>query len=219
MGRSKSLEILAQALRSSFDQVGPRQSQRMALKLLSIEDRHFSHLMEAMREARRRVLRCDFCQDFSEAPRCSLCSDPGRDRSSLCVVENPPDVEALEASRSYHGLYHVLHGSLDARAEARPTAVGRLLTLPDLWARLKTDGAIREVILALDQDTPGELTSLYLAREIGRNFPNLRVTRIGVGIPFGGEVLYSDPLTVRQALLTRTQVRAAVESEKETAVF
>ncbi|MBI2070762.1 MAG: recombination protein RecR [Elusimicrobia bacterium] len=219
MGRSRSLDTLAQALRFSFPHVGPRQSERMALKLLSIEEKDFLRLIESMRQARSRVIRCEHCQDLTEAVRCPICSSPSRQRSVLCVVENPQDVDAIEASGSYRGLYHVLHGSLDARMEEVSTSGKTPLTLKALWLRLEEDAQLGEIILALDQDTSGELTSLYLVREIQKNFPCLRITRIGVGIPFGGEVQYGDPATLKQALAARMEISVKpVTGEKSSVI-
>ncbi|MBI4668612.1 MAG: recombination protein RecR [Elusimicrobia bacterium] len=206
MGRSRSLEVLAEALRSAFSHVGPRQSLRMALKLLSLDDKAFEFFVQAMRQARTRVGRCGVCRDLTESELCVICRDQTRDKNFVCIVENPQDVEAVEAGRGYRGLYHVLHGSLDPKMEFHSTNGNDPMALDDLWERLKTSPGIEEVILATDQDTAGELTSLYLAKEIKTRFPRLKLTRIGVGIPFGGEVLYADPATVKQAILSRTQI-------------
>ncbi|MBI4063570.1 MAG: recombination protein RecR [Elusimicrobia bacterium] len=200
--KSKVLDILAQALRYSFPHVGPRQAERMALKLLVLREEEFNHLTDSMTQARRRITRCDLCQDLTESKRCKICANPERNHGVVCVVENPQDVEAIEASRSYFGLYHVLHGSLEPKMETGLAGPGGL-TLESLWTRLEGDPLIQEVILALDYDTRGELTSLYLTREIKKNFPSLKLTRIGGGLPFGGEVLYMDPATLRQALQAR----------------
>ncbi|MEK7287786.1 MAG: toprim domain-containing protein [Elusimicrobiota bacterium] len=212
MGRPKSLDTLAQSLRLAFGHVGPRQSQRMAIRLVSLEDRHFMALTQAMQEARRRVGRCELCQDFTEAQRCRICADSQRDIGLLCITENSQDVEALEASRSYNGLYHVLHGSLEQGEDRELLESARRLTIEELWARLGLSPAPREVILALDQDMAGELTSLYLAREIFRRFGHLKISRIGVGIPFGGEVLYADPATVKHSLRSRIEMPAPQEA-------
>ncbi|MBI4370101.1 MAG: recombination protein RecR [Elusimicrobia bacterium] len=219
MGRSKALVHLAQILRQTFAQVGPRQSQRMALRLLSLKAHEFGILTEAMKEARSRVLRCEWCQDLTESRRCALCGDASRDRSIICVVENSQDVEAIEAARSYRGLYHVLHGSLDT--SGRWDLEGAQMALPtlhDLWLRLEKSALVREIVLALDQDTAGEMTSFYLARQIQQNFPKLKVTRIGVGLPFGGEVVYADPLTLKQALQSRLELRAREQESKEEVI-
>lgn len=204
--KSRSLSVLAEALRKTFRQTGPRQAERMAIAVLRLSEGDFADLMNAFVEARRRVRRCRVCQNLTETEICSICGDPHREPNLICVVENAQDVEALETAGSFRGLYHVLHGSLDARLGPQRFQAQLPLTFAELTGRLRKDGSIKELILALDQDSEGEITSLYLADLIARQFPHIKLTRIGMGLPFGGEVVYADSSTLKQALLARVEL-------------
>lgn len=199
------LEQVARVLRGVFPHIGPRASVRMALQILQIDKETFNQLLDSMKTLRASVVRCGSCQNLTQRQPCDVCCDPSRTKELLCVVENQQDVDVIEASHSYQGLYHVLHGVLDPKFETRPNFNGtKNLTLDELWERLAMARDFREVILALDTDTEGELTALYIHQELKRRYPHLKVTRLGVGLPFGGEVLYADSLTLKQALERRT---------------
>ena len=204
---SKSLDRLAEAIRRSFSHVGPRQARRMALQLVQLSVEQFSEILASMKVARDRIKRCQICQDLTEDPICSLCRDQNRDKGVVAVVENPQDVAVLEAAGTFRGAYHVLHGTIDPSLKRREkTDISSSIDL--LLARIENPQAkIGEVLLALDHDSDGELTSLYLAGEIRSRYPQVKLTRIGVGIPFGGEILYADPITLKRALASRTPVQ------------
>ncbi|MDE2292073.1 MAG: recombination mediator RecR, partial [Elusimicrobia bacterium] len=147
-------------------------------------------------EARARIKTCSVCLDYSEDDTCRLCADPARDRSLVCVVEQPTDVAAVERSRGYNGLYHVLHGRLSPIHGAGP----EVLRTPELESRLAA-GGVAEVILATDTDTEGEATALYLAQLLKGKVA--RVTRIAQGVPLGGHLDYLDEQTVSCAVKAR----------------
>lgn len=176
--------------------VGPKSAQRMAYHLLERNREGARQLAEALLEAAERVGHCSECRTLSESELCGLCGDPRRDRSLLCVVESPVDVQALEASTDYRGLYFVLMGHLSPLDGIGPEDIGL-----DLLARRFAAGDIREVILATNPTVEGEATAHYigeLAREQG-----IRATRIAHGIPLGGELEYVDGNTLSHAFAGR----------------
>lgn len=200
----RTLEALGQLIRRSFAQIGPRAAQRMALQVLALDEDRFKTLLNTMQSARASVSRCTSCQNLTDRELCEICRDPARDKRFVCVVENPQDVDAIEAAGNFRGLYHVLHGSIDPKLEGLSGNGHKPIALNELYDRLEDKSEIEELILALDHDSAGELTALYIHREIQRQFPAMHVTRLGVGVPFGGEVLYADAMTLKQALERRT---------------
>lgn len=175
--------------------VGPKQAERLALFLLRAPAFETENLITALREAKAELKPCSGCCDFTEGGLCRICADPGRERSMICVVEEPQDVAALERSRSFRGLYHVLHGALSPLDGVGPD----LLRIKELLARLK-DG-VTEVILATDPDTEGEATALYLSQLIKPL--GIKTSRIAHGVPLGGDLDYIDERTLAHALSGR----------------
>lgn len=196
----KSFERLSAALKR-LPGIGPKQAQRMALHLIRAPESESTALIEAMRRAKSLIKPCSQCFDFAEREMCDICSDPARDKSVLCVVEHPQDVAAVEKSRGYRGLYHVLHGSLSPLDGVGPESL-RVAELLDRARRMS--GTLSEAILATDADTEGEATSLYLAgilKPLG-----IKITRIARGVPLGGDLEYVDEGTLTCALSGRTEV-------------
>lgn len=175
--------------------VGPKQAERLALYLVRASDNEVESLVSALRDAKAGIRPCAVCQDFTEGERCRLCGDPARDRRLICVVEEPQDVAAIERSRSYRGVYHVLHGALSPLEGVGPDR----LKVRELVERVKA--GVDEVILATDPDTEGEATALYLAQLL-RPY-GARLTRIAHGVPLGGDLDYIDERTLSHALQGR----------------
>lgn len=194
----KSFERLAACLKR-LPGIGPKQAERMIVHLLRVPAPEVEALAEAIREVRLRVRRCSVCQNYTERELCPVCEDLGRDKSLLCVVEQPADVAAIERSRSFRGLYHVLHGQLSPLHGTGPEAI----LVKELLDRVK-DGTVREVILATDPDTEGEATALYIASLL-KGLP-VRVTRIAQGVPMGGDLDYIDEQTLSCALKSRREI-------------
>lgn len=195
----KSLGKLIAGLRR-LPGTGPKQAERMAMHILRASESEVEALIAAVREAKERVRTCSNCFDYSETPVCSRCSDPHRDAALLCVVEEPPDVAAIERSRSYRGRYHVLHGALSPLEGIGPESL-RIRELIDRVGR--RGGQVCEVILATDPDTEGEATALYLndaMRSLG-----VKITRIALGVPMGGDLDYMDERTMSSALAGRRE--------------
>lgn len=173
--------------------VGPKTAQRMAFFLLHLPPGEAERLAEAIVDARRRIRYCSVCFNFTEADPCPLCADPRRDDAQIVVVEQPKDVVAIEKTREYRGRYHVLHGAISPMDGVGPDD----LRVRELLARLKGD-TVREVILATSSSLEGEATALYLARLLKPL--GVQVTRIARGIPMGGDLDYTDEVTLLKAL-------------------
>lgn len=181
--------------------VGPKQAERLAIHLLRAPDSEAEALITSLREVKAAVHPCGQCFDFTDRPVCRLCDDAGRDKRLLCVVEEPQDVAALERSGSFHGLYHVLHGSLSPLDGIGPEA----LKLKELIERIKDAATpVVEVILATDPDTEGEATALYIAQLLKGS--GVKVSRIAHGVPLGGDLDYIDERTLSHALTGRREV-------------
>lgn len=179
--------------------IGPKQAERLAIYLLRASHSEAQALSEAILRAKKEVRTCRLCQNYTEEEECRICGDPGREKSLLCVVEQPADVAALERSQGYRGLYHVLHGNLSPQRGIGPES----LKIDALMKRLENGSNITEVILATDSDTEGETTALYLASTL-KNL-SVKVTRIASGIPLGGHLDYMDEATLSCAMQTRRE--------------
>ena len=179
--------------------IGPKSAQRLAYYLLRIPEEQARALAEAILAVKEKVVLCAVCQNFTEADPCSICQDQGRDRSRICVVEKPLDILAVERTRKYAGLYHVLHGVLSPMDGVGPDD----LKIKGLVERLK-DGSVKEVILATNPNLEGEATAMYLSRLMAPL--GLRVTRLARGLPFGGDLEYADELTMTRALEGRHEI-------------
>lgn len=198
MERLKSLQRLVASLRR-LPGAGPKQAERMAMHLLKVPEEQARELLSALSEARSRIKLCRQCFNYSEGPLCRICLDESRDTSLLCVVEEPPDVAAVERSRGHKGLYHVLHGCFSPLDGGFPNPS----SFQALMERVRA-GEISEVILTTDPDTEGEATALYIAREM-KGLP-VKVTRIAHGVPLGGDLDYTDEWTLAQALSGRREL-------------
>lgn len=195
MKLSPSIQDLIDALRC-LPGVGPKSAQRMTLHLLEREREGAARLSDALAEALERVGRCRRCRNFTELEECELCSDPRRDQATLCVVENPGDVLAIEQSGSYRGLFFVLMGHLSPIDGIGPEQIGL-----DQLETLFEAGAISEVILATNPTVEGEATAYYIGERAQRH--DVAVSRIAHGVPLGGELEYTDASTLAHALLGR----------------
>ncbi len=180
--------------------VGPKSAQRMALNLLERQRPGGLRLARALEQALNQVEHCGTCRNLTEQPVCSLCRDPGRDDSQLCVVESPMDVLALEQSGSFRGRYYVLLGRLSPLDGIGPGELG----LPQLIERLRNTPQLSELIIATNPTVEGEATAHYL-REATRGLP-LTVSRIAHGVPVGGELEFVDGSTLSHALSGRRPI-------------
>ena len=182
--------------------IGPKSAQRLAYYLLRMPAADARSLAEAIVEVKDKVTLCSTCQNVTEVDPCRICTDPGRDRSIMCVVEEPLDILALERTGAYHGLYHVLHGAISPMDGIGPDD----LKVSELLDRLR-GGETKEIILATNPNLEGEATSMYLSRLIGPL--GLRVTRLARGLPAGGDLEYADDVTLTRALEGRQEMDGA----------
>ncbi|MFY2789148.1 recombination mediator RecR [Rhodococcus sp. KRD162] len=187
-----------------FPGVGPKSAQRIAFHLLAVEPPEVDRLMRALQRIRDGVQFCIVCGTVSDKELCRICADSRRDRSIICVVEEPKDVQAVERTREFKGRYHVLGGALDPLNGVGPDQ----LRIRELLTRVGTqdDGVdVTEVIIATDPNTEGEATATYLVRMM-RDFPGLSITRLASGLPMGGDLEFADELTLGRALTGRRRM-------------
>ncbi len=181
--------------------VGPKSAQRIAFHLLKLPKDDALRLARAITEAKERTTVCRRCFNVSETELCSICADPRRDASVVCVVEEPRDIVAVEKTQEYRGVYHVLRGAMNPIEGVGPDQ----LRVRELLGRIDTEG-VSEVILCTNPNLEGEATAMYLARLLKPL--GVRVTRIASGLPVGGDLEYADELTLGRALEGRREVDA-----------
>ena len=178
--------------------IGSRTAQRLAFHLLQVSKTEANALADAIRDVKERVRFCKECGNLTEEELCAICLDARRDRTIICVVEQPVDVLSLERTAEYRGLYHVLGGALSPLDGVEPEH----LRVDELLRRVGRDG-VREVVLATNPNMTGEATAAYLA---GRLRDRVRVTRLASGLPVGGDLEYADEVTLGRALTGRREM-------------
>jgi recombination protein RecR len=178
--------------------IGQRTAQRLAFHLLRVSDEEALSLADSIREVKERVGLCEVCFNLADGPRCQICQDERRDRSVICVVEEPADVIPMERTNEYRGLYHVLGGALSPIDGIDPED----LKLAQLVARVR-DGDVREVVIATNPTTTGEATAFYIAEAIRELGSDVAVTRLASGLPVGADLEYADEVTLGRALAGR----------------
>lgn len=181
---------------SKLPGIGKKTAQRLALFLLKSEDNNVEKLLDSIKNLKTKLRLCDRCYNFSEEEYCSICMSHKRDIETVCIVEEASDVIAIEKTHEFSGLYHVLGGVLSPLSGIGPEN----LKIKELMKRFENEN-IKEVILALNPDTEGEATSLYLARLIKPL--GIKVTRIARGLPIGGDLEFADEATIGRAVLGR----------------
>lgn len=179
--------------------IGPKTAGRLAFFVLSMDEEDVLDLAKALVNAKRQLHHCSVCQNITDVDPCRICRDPKRDRSVICVVQDPKDVVAMEKTHEFHGLYHVLHGAISPLDGVGPDDI----RIAELLERLKTE-PVQEVILATNPTIEGEATAMYLARLIKP--AGIRVTRIAHGLPVGGDLEYADEVTLTKALEGRREL-------------
>ena len=179
--------------------VGPKSAQRIAFYLLQTDDDQAIKLANVLREVKERVRFCEVCGNVSEEDRCNICRDTRRNQTMICVVEESKDVQAIERTREYRGLYHVLGGAISPIEGIGPDQ----LRIKELLTRL-SNAQVVEVIIATDPNMEGEATATYIARMLSHL--GINVTRLASGLPVGGDLEYADGVTIAQALFARREM-------------
>lgn len=178
--------------------IGRKTAQRLTFWILKMKKADAERLAHSILEVKQKVVRCSRCFNITETDPCNVCSDPKRDRSIICVVEEANDIIALERSGTYTGLYHVLQGTLSPLDGIGPDQ----LRIKELLGRLKDD--VREVVVATNPNTEGEATAVYISRIVKPL--NIKVTRIALGLPVGSDLEYADQNTLSKALQGRQEL-------------
>jgi recombination protein RecR len=186
---------------SKLPGVGGRTAQRLAFHLLRASDEDAFALAEAIRELKQRITLCEICFNLAEGPRCRVCADERRDRSLICVVEEPADVISIERTHEFGGRYHVLGGALSPIDGVDPED----LKIDELYLRVR-DGSVGEVVIATNPTTTGEATAMHVAAGIRAVAPEVSVTRLASGLPVGADLEYADELTLGRAFAGRRAV-------------
>ncbi len=179
--------------------IGPKSAQRLTYHMLRVPPEEALALAQAIIELKERTVLCSVCQNVTESDPCNLCRDDARDRTLICVVEEPLDILAVERTGGFHGLYHVLHGVISPMDGVGPED----LKVNELLARLR-GGSVTEVIMATNPNLEGEATSMYISRLLTPM--DIRVTRLARGLPMGSDLEYADEVTLSRALENRQEV-------------
>lgn len=184
--------------------IGHKSAQRLAFHIMRVPENDLERLTSAIREVKQRIVQCSVCNNLTDIDPCRICASPSRDHSVICVVEEPHSLVAVEKTRSFKGVYHVLHGSLSPIRHIGPNE----LHLANLLPRLKPENneglEVTEVILATNPTTEGEATANYISRLLKPL--GLRVTRIAMGMPVGSDLEYVDEVTMDKALANRHEI-------------
>ncbi|AHI57152.1 MULTISPECIES: recombination mediator RecR [Listeria] len=179
--------------------IGPKSAARLAFYVLDMKEDDVLDFAKALVDAKRNLSFCSVCGHITDKDPCYICADTSRDRSIICVVQESKDVIAMEKMRDFHGLYHVLHGTISPMDGIGPEDIN----IPDLLKRLQDD-TIEEVILATNPNVEGEATAMYISRLLKPS--GIKITRIAHGLPVGGDLEYADEVTLSKAMEGRREV-------------
>ena len=188
--------------------IGPKTAARLTYYLLHVPQGELDRFAGALSALKKDTVECSRCHNIAENDPCDICSDPGRDKTMICVVEQPLDVVALERGNGYRGGYHVLHGVIDPLHNIGPDEI----RIRELLVRLRTFdsaagfGEVKEVILALNPNMEGEATCMYILRQVKSQDAKVKVTRLAHGLPVGADIEYADDVTLSRALEGRREM-------------
>lgn len=179
--------------------IGPKTAARLAFYVLRMKEEDVTDFAKALVNVKRNLHYCSVCCNITDEDPCRICQDKGRDRSMICVVQDPKDLVAMERTKEFHGMYHVLHGAISPMEGIGPEEIH----IPELLKRL-SDEEVQELIIATNANLEGEATAMYLSRLV-KSF-GLRITRIAHGLPVGGDLEYADEVTLTKALEGRREL-------------
>ena len=181
--------------------IGPKSAQRLTFYLLHVPQSDLERMAESLINLKKETVMCSVCSNIGEEDPCWICADSQRDASTICIVEDPLDVLAVEKSGKFPGVYHVLHGVIDPLNSMGPDDI----YIPQLINRIRKHEEVSEIILATNPTMEGEATALYIVRELSNLRPELKITRIGRGLPTGSDLEYADETTIERALEGRRE--------------
>lgn len=199
MKELKSIIDLTTAL-SKFPSIGAKSAERLAYALLDMKDEDVDYLVKTITDVKSKVHQCPICGVLTEDPTCSICNDPTRDHSTCIVISYPKDALAFEEIDQYHGIYHVLNGEISSYHGITPDK----LRIQELLNRIDEE-SIKEIIIATNPSVEGDTTALYLTKLLSDK--NVKISRIGFGLPVGGKLDYADSLTLKKSLEGRTYLK------------
>jgi recombination protein RecR len=178
--------------------IGPKTAQRLAFYLLHMPQGDLDRFAEYVKALKANTVLCDICKNVTESSPCQICSDPRRDHTIICLVEQPTDVLSIEKTRAFNGVYHVLHGIIDPLNNIGPDEI----YISDLLKRIREqEPKISELIIAVNPTMEGEATAMYIQKQINQlTSLHVTITRLAHGIPIGGDIEYADEVTLRKAL-------------------
>ncbi|KKP80878.1 MAG: Recombination protein RecR [Candidatus Levybacteria bacterium GW2011_GWB1_35_5] len=192
-----------QKLIESFERlpgVGPKTAQRLTFYLLHVPQNELDNFSSSLSNLKKDTIICSICNMIDEVNPCSICSSQTRDKATICVVEQPLDVLALEKNGNFKGIYHVLHGKIDPLNNIGPDEI----FISSLLQRLKKEN-LEEIILATNPTMEGEATAMYIAKQVKAQKPDIKITRIGRGLPVGADLEYADDITLQRAMEGRSE--------------
>ncbi len=184
--------------------IGQKTAQRLAFQVLRMTNAEVERFVAAMQDVKLKIVMCSVCNNLTDVEPCRFCTSTSRDRSIICIIEEPYNLVAVEKTRSYHGLYHVLHGSLSPIRGMGPEDLRLQNLLPRLRPENNDNIEVREVILATNPTTEGEATASYVSRLLKPL--GVRTTRIAMGMPVGSDLEYVDEVTMDKALTNRHEI-------------
>ena len=182
--------------------VGTKTAQRFAFHILRSSDHDANALAESIHVLKQTLRLCSVCNNVTDVDPCGYCTSPSRNKRLICIIEEPTNIAAIEKTRSWNGVFHVLHGTLSPVNGVGPEQ----LRLSNLWPRLEHAEELGELILATSPTVEGEATARYIADEARTRFPKLHITRIATGVPAGSDIEYADEVTITRALENRRSV-------------
>jgi recombination protein RecR len=183
---------------TKFPGIGPKTAQRLAFHVLNMDEKDVESFSKALVDAKKNIKYCSVCGNLTDVDPCIICKNTERDKTTICVVEEPKDVIAMERTREFFGIYHVLHGSISPLGGIGPDDI----RIKELLSRITPE--VKEVILATNPNVEGEATAMYIARLLKPL--GVKVTRIAHGIPVGGDLEYADEVTLSKALEGRREI-------------
>ncbi|CCJ34367.1 recombination mediator RecR [Caloramator australicus] len=183
---------------TKFPGIGPKTAQRLAFHVLNMDEKDVESFSKALVDAKKNIKYCSVCGNLTDVDPCIICKNTERDKTTICVVEEPKDVIAMEKTREFFGIYHVLHGSISPLGGIGPDDI----RIKELLSRITPE--VKEVILATNPNVEGEATAMYIARLLKPL--GVKVTRIAHGIPVGGDLEYADEVTLSKALEGRREI-------------